>query len=206
MTDVRDLLPLYALGILDRDEASAVEAAVAADPALAVELAQLQVTAEEMVTPVAPSPDVHARLLASIGAGRFERFADRMATLFDVGVDKARELLALIERKASWEQPMPGVHLVHFAGGPAYAEADCGFIRLDDAATFPWHKHRGEEVCLVLAGTLRERSGRVLRPGDELVQSEGSEHDITAEGGEAIWAARAMNGIEVGGVPARPPR
>ena len=35
----------------------------------------------------------------------------------DVTVDKARELLGLVERAASWENPLPGIGLVHFAGG-----------------------------------------------------------------------------------------
>ena len=52
-----------------------------------------------------------------------------MASLFDVTVDRARELLGLIERPASWENPVPGIRLVHFDGGPAYAAADCGFVR-----------------------------------------------------------------------------
>jgi anti-sigma factor RsiW len=39
MTDVRDLLPLFAVGAVDDAERRAVEAAIAADPALAAELA-----------------------------------------------------------------------------------------------------------------------------------------------------------------------
>ena len=39
MSDIRELLPLHALGVLEADEAREVERAVAADPALAAELA-----------------------------------------------------------------------------------------------------------------------------------------------------------------------
>jgi putative transcriptional regulator len=138
-------------------------------------------------------------LLASVGGGRFERFADRMAKLFDVTVDRARELLALVERKASWENPMPGIALIHFDGGPACAAADCGFVRIQPGCTFPWHTHRGEEVNVILAGTLRDSTGKVLHPGDELVQHENTEHDLTAGDEEVIYVARAMNGIEVSG-------
>jgi hypothetical protein len=43
----------------------------------------------------------------------------------------------------------------------------------------------------------------VLSPGDELVVAEGSEHDILNEGTEdALFAARAMKGIAVRGMPA----
>lgn len=205
--DVRELLPLYALGVLDAAESAVVERAVAADPALAAELAAYQRTAEGMVTPVAPSPAVHARLLASIGGGAFERFSQRMASLFDVTVDRARELLGLIERPASWEVAGPGLGLVHFDGGPAAAAADCGFVRLAPHAAFPLHTHAGEEVSLILAGTLKDRrTGRTYGPGDELVEAENSEHDVVALDDEVIYAARATNGLIVAGAPARPPR
>ena len=203
--DIRELLPLYALGVLDDVEAKAVERAVAGDPALASELDAFQNTAHELIALVpaaAPAPDVKARLLASAGGGRFERFANRMAHLFDVTVDRARELLGLVERAASWENPVPGIGLVHFDGGPACATADCGFVRIDPGCTFPWHKHRGEEVSIVLSGTLRDHQGRLLGPGDELVQGTDSQHEISAEGSEpVIFVARAFHGIELTAKP-----
>jgi putative transcriptional regulator len=196
--NVRELLPLHALGALDADEAALVEQAVAADPALAAELASYRDAAANAGPAVAPPPDIKDRLLASAGGGRFEKFSSRFAQLFDVTVDRARELLGLIERPASWENPLPGIGLVHFAGGPACATADCGFIRVAPGCTFPWHTHRGEEVSIILTGSLRDHTGRLLHAGDELVQATGTQHDITAIGDrELIFAARAFNGIEV---------
>jgi len=200
-------LPLYALGILDAEEADAVERAVAQDPALARELAAYQRTAEAMVAPVAPPAAVHDRLMASLGGGRFEAFSSRMAQLFDVTVDRARELLGLIERPASWNPGAPGLDLVHFEGGPAFALADCGFIRLAPHAAFPVHTHAGEEVSVILEGTLVDRrSGRTYVAGDEIVEGQDVEHDVVAGAEGAMYAARAMNGIVVGGAPARAPR
>ena len=207
--DIHELLPLYALGILEPDEAKLIERAIASDPALATELVSYQDAAGQLgsLTAQAPSPDVKARLLASVGGGRFEKLATKMSSLFDVSVDRAREFLGLIERSASWEAAMPGIGLVHFDGGPAYTAADCGFIRLAPGATFPLHTHRGEEVSLILAGSLRDHEGRILTVGDELVQAHGSTHHITAIGDvECIFAARAMNGIEIAGAPVRPSR
>jgi putative transcriptional regulator len=194
MSDVRDLLPLYALGELSADEANAVERAIESDPKLAAELdSYLDLVA------VAPPADVKTRLMASIGGGRFEQFSDRMAKLLDVTLDRARELLGLIERPASWENPVPGVHLIHFDGGPAYAAADCGFVRIAPGCKFPWHTHRGEEVSVILSGAMRDHDGRLLRAGDELVHQQDTQHELTAEGDEdVIYVARAMNGIEVG--------
>jgi putative transcriptional regulator len=193
-TDIRELLPLYAVGELSADEAVAVERAVETDPKLAAELdSYLELLA------VAPSTDVKARLIASAGGGRFEKFGDRMAKLLDVTIDRARELLGLIERPSSWENPVPGVSLIHFDGGPAYAAADCGFVRIAPGCKFPWHTHRGEEVSVILSGAMRDVDGRVLRAGDELLHQQGTQHELTAEGDEpVIYVARAMNGIEVG--------
>lgn len=194
MTDLRELIPLYALGALEGDEAEAVERAVEADPALAAELDSYLA-----LTPaITPGSDVKDRLLASVGGGRFDAFSGRMSKLLDVTIDRARELLGLIERKASWENPVPGIHLIHFAGGPACAAADCGFVRIDPGCTFPWHTHRGDEVSILLHGTLRD-AGKVWHPGDEIVQSQGSEHDLTAGDDGAVYVARAMDGIEIAG-------
>jgi hypothetical protein len=193
MTNVRELIPLYALGELSADEAAAVERAIEADASLAIELEQYL----DLVA-VAPPADIKARLLASAGGGRFASFGDRMAKLLDVSVDRARELLGLIERPASWENPVPGVFLIHFEGGPAYAAADCGFVRIAPGCKFPWHTHRGEEVSVILTGALRDIDGKVYRAGDELLQHDGTQHELVAlDDAEVIYVARAMNGIEV---------
>lgn len=207
--DIHELLPLYALGILSPEECAIVDAAVAKDPALAAELASFSDATSQLIEPVAPAPEVKARLLASVGGGQYETYSSRMAKLFDVDVDRAREFLGLAERAASWEpQAVPGIHLVHFEGGPAYAAADCGFVRLADGAMFPPHDHLGEEVSLILSGSLRviENGGeRILVAGDELVQPEGTSHHLVGVG-ECIFATRAVNGISIGGVPVRMPK
>ena len=197
MKDIRELLPLYAVNALTADEAADVERAVSSDRALATELDSYL----GLIPPVAPSADVKARLLASVGGGRFERFVDRMTSLFDVSVDRARELLALVERTASWEHPIPGVSLIHFKGGPACANADCGFVRIAAGCKFPWHTHRGEEVNLILVGTASDAEGKVFRAGDEIVEQQGSAHDLTAGEEDVLYVARATNGIEVSGLP-----
>lgn len=207
--DLHELLPLYALGILEPDELQRVERAVASDPRLAAELAAYQDTAHQLIEPIAPIEPpsaVKARLMASVGGGALERFAQRLGALYDVTVERAREILGLIERPASWEIQVPGIALVHFSGGPACAAADCGFIRLSPGAIFPYHKHLGEEVSVVLEGALLDpTNNRLLEPGDEYVQTEGSQHALINKGSvDCVFAARAMHGIEVAGAPARP--
>jgi hypothetical protein len=160
------------------------------------------------VQPVEPQLEVKARLMASIGESKFEKFSAHLARLYDVTVDRARELLGLMERKTSWETPMPGLGLVHFDGGPAYAAADCGFVRLAPGSSFPHHTHMGEEVSLILAGEIQDKqTGVIYRAGDEVMKPLDSDHDVVSVGTEdAIYAARAMNGIAIAGAPARPSR
>ena len=208
--DTRELLPLYALGILDADETRLVERALEEDSELAAELASYRHTTDALieqelsaVEPVAPSASVQARLLASVGGGRYESFSARLSKLFDVTVDRARELLGLMERPESWDAFRPGVGLIHFEGGPAVAGADCGFVRLQPGAVFPFHDHRGEEVSVVLMGELKDlRDGQTYGPGDEVVVKTGREHAITTAGEvEVVFAARALNGITIDGKP-----
>jgi len=193
--NIRDLLPLYAAGALDTDEATKVEQAIAGDPALAAELDGYL----DVLPTVLPGADLEAQLMASVGGGPHESFSTRVAALFDVTADRARELLGLVERKVAWVHPVPGIHLVHFSGGPAYAAADCGFVRIEPGCTFPWHTHRGEEVSVILQGSMRDRDGKVLSAGDELVHAAGTEHDLVAGPEGVLYVARAMNGIEIAG-------
>jgi putative transcriptional regulator len=207
--DVRELLPLYALGILESDEVSVVERALAADAALAAELAAYQQTTDAIgaaIQPVSPPAEIKQRLFASIGGGRFEQFSGRLARLFDVTVDRARELLGLIERPASWVPQIPGISLVHFDGGPAAAAADCGFIRLAPGAFFPPHTHLGEETVTILSGRVHDvTNDRMVGPGEDYVQLQGTNHYLVCVGDEdCIFASRAINGIAIGGTRARP--
>ena len=207
--DLHDLLPLYALGILEDDEARTVERAVARDPVLAAELASLQAAANIMVTPVAPSRSVLDRLMSSAGKGRFEQFTDRVAALYELSADRVRELFGLVERGTSWLPQLPGIELMWFPGGLRYADADCGFIRLAAGKVFPPHTHLGDEVSIILAGQLQDlATGVIYNPGDEIaVAHSADEHLLKAIGTEdCIYAARAMNGIAVMGIPQRPNR
>ncbi len=200
--DVHELLPLHALGLLEGAEAEAVERAVQTDPALATELAALRegthAVLSTLVAPIAPPADLGKRLMASVGAGPFERFANRFAEIFDLALDRSRELLGLCERESSWREEAPGIFLIHFAAGPAAATADCGIVRIKAGSTFPPHMHRGEERSVVLAGTLRDLDGTLYQPGDELVYAQGSAHLLTVEGDQdVIFVARAFEGIEL---------
>jgi mannose-6-phosphate isomerase-like protein (cupin superfamily) len=201
MTEIQELLPLYALGVLPPDEAALVEKFLREQPQLLGDLQSYQSTAGELllaVNPVAPSPHVRVRLLASIGAGRFESMAPAFRRIFDLTLDGARALLAWIDDPSKWQQVMPHFAAIHFAGGPACVGADTGFVRLAPHSTFPYHAHRGEEHTLVLAGTALTSDGKSLRAGDEIVETPGTAHDLTNTGeDDFIYATRAF-GVQFG--------
>jgi len=198
--DIHDLIPLHALGALDADEAARVEAAVAADPALRAELEAHRDAAAALgddLAAVAPSPALRARLLASVDAtvapGPLDRFAAKVAAMFDVTIDKARMFLGWIDEPARWEATaLPWVRQCHLPAGPAWAGADCGLVRMSAGAEFPWHAHDGEELTLVLAGRARTSDGEVLGPGDEMRVTADAQHDYVSDpdAGEYIFAVR----------------
>jgi hypothetical protein len=161
---------------------------------------------------VEPSPEVKVRLLASSGAGRFSAFAAPIATVFEVTVDRAHELLGLIERSASWQTKIPGVAAIAFSGGPALTGAECVFLRIAPGATFPMHAHIGEESTLVLAGRVRDVThDRTFAPGDSWRLAAGTRHELVGElSGDAsdsdepcICAVCARDGIVFGARAAR---
>lgn len=175
------------------------------DPDLDDELAALleeSVALADDLAPVAPSPAVLARLLDSIasvpnGPGVFERFTARFAAIFDVTVERARELFAHACDPASWEPgPGPGTWLIHFQAGPACAGADTGFVKTAPGTRFPWHHHHGQEHNLILAGEAQDSHAGRLRPGDEPTMDGGSEHDFTAVGDEPFLYAVRVFGVD----------
>lgn len=192
-----DMLPLYAIDALEPAEVTEVERALAEHPSLAIELARWRETLGEVthgLAPVAPPPAVRERLLASVapGATAFERFAPQVAELFTVTVDGARAALARLEDAAAWRPLLPGIDCIRVSGSKNPAEPQCAFVRVAPGATFPWHRHLGEERSFVLHGGAHLPDGRDLRPGDLLVVDESVEHDFVVEGDEpCIFAVRS---------------
>jgi hypothetical protein len=127
----------------------------------------------------APPPTLRSRLLETVASPieRFAPFQDKVADMIDLGVERARELLATIADKASWEPgPLPGVELIHFDGGPRVAHADVGFVRVPAGAHFPHHRHLGVERGMILCGSYRDSDGNWLRPGDIDEKQPGTAH------------------------------
>jgi putative transcriptional regulator len=196
-----EVLPEYALGMLEGAEARAVEEAVAADPALAAELRAWQETAAQLALALPPLP-VTERTWADLEAqltrpGRFAAFTSRVARALEVGEDVARRLLDGIDLASSWVAgPSPSSRLYHIEPGPTILAVGgiAGFVQVDAGAAFPHHKHLGAEHVLVLQGGFTDADGRDYVAGDDSHMAEGTEHAFVAHAGEPLLYLAVIRG------------
>lgn len=181
---VLGLLPEYVLGGLQPQEIAEVDAALTESATLRAELRDLQEDLTGLavaLTPVAPSPGVRSRLLASVKAEQFAPFVDELAEFCDLAVGKMRAVLSKVSDAAAWgDEVLPGLHIIHFDHGPACFGVDTGLIRLAPDTAFPKHKHLGREVNYVISGALIDEDGAVYGPGTYLERAKDDTHTIRA--------------------------
>jgi anti-sigma factor ChrR (cupin superfamily) len=148
--------------------------------------------------PERPSDELRRRVLASIEPGsRLAGFVARMAKLFDLPEERARELLAAADQVTGpgWvDAPAPGVRLYHFKGGPRVDAADCGLVHLAAGTAFPRHRHLGVEWNLALSGCAEEDGGERWLPGDLVIRETDSVHGFRAVGDEPFLFAVVLEG------------
>lgn len=204
MTDaLRDRLLDAALGMLAPSDLALL---LSDEPSAREELDSLEALLHEL--PLAlpespPPPGLRDRLLRSTAADaeRHAPFADRVARLADVAIDRARALLAEIAEAARWEMMAPGIELMHLVGGPATAHADVGFVRVAAGRRFPRHTHLGPETVLVLTGGYRDEDGRVVRAGETVSAPGGTDHYFTAVEGEPLLYLVVVEGVRFDEAP-----
>lgn len=144
------------------------------------------------LSPATPPIDLRARFMArASGPARFSPFLDRLIDLFDLPeADTQREIDAILDPKAEWEELVPGCTFRDFDGGAQLGEAHAGIIRVAPGAAFPNHRHVGEERVLMMQGRVRDTDGTEYRAGDVIVMPDGSEHELSVVGDtEVIYAA-----------------
>jgi anti-sigma factor ChrR (cupin superfamily) len=197
-----DALWEYALGSLTEAEREEVARHVAGCPACAVQLRD----AEEALAmvgldlpPVAPSPRVFDRLMAST-QGPFEGVLDKVSRMWDLGRDQVRALFDWM-KTAGWEPSgIPGVDLLHVTPGPAAAHADAGYVRYAPGTQFPAHEHMGDELQLIMEGVIVDDSGTTFRVGDTMFKPLGSSHAFNVGPDGCLIALSLVGGIVIGGV------
>jgi hypothetical protein len=145
-----------------------------------------------------PHPEARRRLLAALETGeRFSPFARDLASAFDLSLARVRELCELIDDPSAWQAgPLPGISLMHFAGGPNAIAPDTGFVRLPRGLQFPYHRHLGHELNYVLEGAVRDGDGTLYLPGEAIAMTPGSEHDFSVPGDADALIAVAQAGFD----------
>lgn len=160
-----------------------------------------------LLEPSPPPTSLRDRLMASTSRGRLTRFAAPVAKLLDVDETRAEELLEGIDDPASWSpNPLPGVTLYHFEGGPKVADCITGFTRIERDGAFPPHEHLGTEYVFVVQGRLRDAvSGEIYGPGElSIMEPETGHHLEVLPGPELIYLVVIFEGISVMGIELRP--
>lgn len=146
-----------------------------------------------------------ARLLATISESgeRFSPLFGKLTQFFDLSADALRAEFERASRESEWEQgPLPWVSLFHFAGGPAVAGLDTGFVRIKKGMPFPPHRHQGSEHVLILDGGYHDDAQRWWGPGDLHVMTEGSQHALQMSADQDVLLAVILAaGIQVVGMP-----
>lgn len=144
-------------------------------------------------------PSLRDRLLTSLGrGGRYGKFADRLARMFDLSAADAEALCVRIEDPSAFSPFLvPGVDVIPVVTGPRLAGAIAVIARIQPGSTFPAHTHRGEETMLLLDGGLREEGegGHEAWRGDELLSADGSGHAFVALPGQPCIAASVIEGV-----------
>jgi predicted ChrR family anti-sigma factor len=202
MSHAGDALWEYALGTLPAKERAEVTRHLAECPGCAVQLREAEETLALValdLPPETPSPAVFERLMQST-QGPFEGVVDKAGRLWDLGAERVRELFEWM-KTASWEPSgIPGVDVLHLEPGPKAAHADAGFVRFAPGTEFPHHDHMGDELQLILDGSMVDDRGIEYRPGDLMSKPESSSHSFVIGPDGCLIALSLVGGIVIAGV------
>lgn len=180
------LLADLALGTLEPEDARRAEAHLAECARCAEELAAFEEIGSLLgaeLAPIAPTQDLRERIVSSSSdVRRFGHYDQRLADHFDIPIQQARELLDGIDRPESWKPgPLPGIQMIIVQLGGKFAGSVGALVRVAPGTHFPWHRHTGEEVSLMLQGSCIDSSGEVYRAGCVTAYGPESAHDFVVE-------------------------
>lgn len=195
---VVDELHSYTAGHLSSPEVSRVEEHLRQCADCRKEADELDRLNESLM--VSPGKVLEAVSGALAGTKRFEHLLPRVAALFDVSVEAARDMISRIDDPASWELELhPGVHACPVDGGPNAVDegAFTVLLKVEPGALFPTHTHGGREQVLVLEGGYLDISGKEFWRGELDVRAEGTTHSFTALPGlGCLCAARTFPNVD----------
>lgn len=160
----RTLAELYALGVLDGDEAASFEVHLASGCAECRASAAASATALERLARELPGSEVSAALRQQV-----------------LDLSEAPEL-PLDLGSLSWEEPAPGIRLRTVKEDPSRGMRAC-LAWVKPGAVNARHRHVGDECILVLQGGLKDDRGEYW-PGQVCRSRAGSVHHEEALPGD----------------------
>jgi hypothetical protein len=145
-----------------------------------------------------PSTEGRDRLLKALDSGaRYAPFVADLSASFDLSEARIRELCDQIDVPSAWEAgPIPGIAVMHFAGGPNVVAPDTGFVRLPRGLQFPYHRHVGHEINYVIEGAMRDGDGTLYLPGEAIVMAPGTAHEFSVPDDRDALIAVVQAGFE----------
>lgn len=167
----REMLPLYALRALASNEMDEITQAIEegalpismVDSTLAASAAVAELLAEGMP---APRKSLKNAIMAAVES-------DSAPT-----PPTEREQVFVMESDGEWVEMLPGISIKVLWRDPS-SEQITFLARLAPGASYPHHRHRGVEECLVIEGDLGI-DGATLGPGEFTVAFEGNIHRRTS--------------------------
>jgi len=162
----------------------------------------LDLAADEAASAADRPPGLRQALLeAASSQGRLWRFAEAVAGLADISVNRAQELLDSLDDPEAWERGLlPGVESLWVEGGPKAQGAIRGFVRVEEGVAFPEHDHLGPERVLILQGTVEDSRGFIYRPGDIATAEPDDPHSFRPrpDGPDVLIFSVVAEGIRIG--------
>jgi quercetin dioxygenase-like cupin family protein len=185
-----DLVPLYALGVLDDTEQAWVEQQMLDYPELATELAAYEMAVTAMAYGIETLPP--SGQMETIKGKLFDRLGLDLAAVEPVPEPVLREPMSnfvpfLTTRSADLQWTSPGIPKVEIAilhTDPITRER-VGLLRAQPGMQYPPHRHGGTEEIYMLSGDL-VLEGETYYTGDYIRSAPGSKH------GPAYSAAGCM--------------
>lgn len=126
---------------------------------------------------------------------RYAPFYRRLAELWQLPEALVESELLRARNPGSWSTtPLPGLRT--FAVGTTDDVRRRRLLEFAPGASFPSHRHLGDEQVLVLEGSYADSSGREVKAGEHQQMAAGSEHALRILGDVRCVAAVLEHGID----------